>query len=325
MNPLVPESNSFTIQARDQFGNTTASCSGIFIINPGNCDDGNACTIDACIENICTHTDISFDVDAGSGHTLYLGYAPNECVELNALVTNNNASGYSYQWNTGATTAGITYCADTSNIGVQWVIVTVTDDNGCAISDTVQICVIDIRCSVANNGNANPGNGNGVGLGNNNSNAATAGVLICDNNGNTSKTICVKLNNVDKYLQRGSYLGRCDTDESEYCNPTLQRRGSMDDALTEMNTWSNALNIKAYPNPFSNEINIEYSLSENSDVKISLLGVNGQTLVLKQYHDVDGKTLQQEVINTENWSAGIYIVKVETNTTSQVMKMVLYR
>lgn len=67
-------------------------------------------------------------------------------------------------------------------------------------------------------------------------------------------------------------------------------------------------NIKAYPNPFSDKINLAFTLTENADVKVAIYDYSGRNV-----HMTDMGTLQageQRFSLTPNLEPGVYIVKV---------------
>ena len=81
------------------------------------------------------------------------------------------------------------------------------------------------------------------------------------------------------------------------------------------NEFSN-VSIKAYPNPFKNEVKINYALSNsNEEAVIKLLEpATGRMLMQQSVHQNKG-TAQ---FNTENLSAGIYLISVEQKDIATV-------
>lgn len=84
---------------------------------------------------------------------------------------------------------------------------------------------------------------------------------------------------------------------------------------------ANAINkVRIYPNPASSVIKIE--MDKNSTVKnISVYSLLGKQLLFgKQYDETSANT---EEINVENWQSGIYIVKIETNESTNYQKIIV--
>ena len=82
--------------------------------------------------------------------------------------------------------------------------------------------------------------------------------------------------------------------------------------------------LRAYPNPTSNNINIEYSLGAESDVNLSLYNVKGD---LVRHTDIGSKT---EGIHTfkldlsnNRLSPGIYVMQLKTNNSIQTNKIII--
>ncbi|MFN4082636.1 MAG: alkaline phosphatase PhoX [Bacteroidia bacterium] len=79
--------------------------------------------------------------------------------------------------------------------------------------------------------------------------------------------------------------------------------------------------VNVYPNPFYNEINVEFASSIEENVNVSIVDVNG-----KVYYNNNSKAnvgLNQININTDNLTNGIYIVKVVFgNNQAQTFKLV---
>ena len=112
--------------------------------------------------------------------TVYLGYAPEACATLEVISTMGGTGTYNYLWSTGETSTSIEVCPEETTSYT----VTVTDDNGCSETATINVVVIDVRC-----GN-NPNNPK---------------VEIC----HVGRTICVSQNAVQAHLDHGDYLGSC--------------------------------------------------------------------------------------------------------------------
>lgn len=87
----------------------------------------------------------------------------------------------------------------------------------------------------------------------------------------------------------------------------------------------NDLSFIVYPNPFSDKININYTLKEQANVKISIYNSMGQSIkilsdVIKQ---IPGK--HSISYNTNNLNPGLYFCKLETNNKILIKKIILLK
>ena len=82
--------------------------------------------------------------------------------------------------------------------------------------------------------------------------------------------------------------------------------------------------LRAYPNPTSSNINIEYRLGAESDVNLSLYNVKGD---LVRHTDIGSKTegihtFKLDLLNN-SLSPGIYVMQLKTNSTIQTNKIII--
>ena len=87
---------------------------------------------------------------------------------------------------------------------------------------------------------------------------------------------------------------------------------------------SGELNLKAYPNPFEHFLNIEYSISEQTKVRLAI-------------YDIYGRIIQQLVDEEQNpdhysiqWDSslkhgGMYIIKLQAGAKQIIRKIMLTR
>ncbi|MEA3316614.1 MAG: S8 family serine peptidase [Bacteroidota bacterium] len=80
--------------------------------------------------------------------------------------------------------------------------------------------------------------------------------------------------------------------------------------LTEIKNVKNKIIIKAYPNPFSNNINIEIKKYNKSYLKIELINIQGQIIYCKI-----SKNNKIDIDNLEKIPKGIYLLKISTKNT----------
>lgn len=81
--------------------------------------------------------------------------------------------------------------------------------------------------------------------------------------------------------------------------------------------------LKQYPNPFSDELIVEYALTKNDNVKIELTNMLGENVIIISEEQSAGQHKQN--INTGNIASGIYLLKATINGQSTTYKMVKSR
>lgn len=121
--------------------------------------------------------------------TIYHGYEPLACTDLEPWVTGN--APFSYVWSTAATVPVILVCEPVSG----WYSVTTTDADGCVSGDSVFVNVVDVRCGNTMNK-----------------------VAVCHvppGNPANAHTICISENGVPAHLAHGCLLGACAADTAD--------------------------------------------------------------------------------------------------------------
>lgn len=81
--------------------------------------------------------------------------------------------------------------------------------------------------------------------------------------------------------------------------------------------------LKIYPNPFSNETNLNYLVTESIGIEISLMDVLGKRLIL--FDDKQGPGIYQLNINTTELqlTKGMYFLKLKTTKNENVLKLIV--
>ncbi len=85
---------------------------------------------------------------------------------------------------------------------------------------------------------------------------------------------------------------------------------------------SNFSNLDVYPNPATNNLNINFTLKENKTVKIELFNLTGQTIFQDQYNNIRD---QQSSIDLTDLSSGTYILKFEMPEGNTFRKIIVNR
>jgi Secretion system C-terminal sorting domain len=79
-----------------------------------------------------------------------------------------------------------------------------------------------------------------------------------------------------------------------------------------------------YPNPFNASTNVSIYISESTELKVSLYNVLGQKVIQLLEQRVNAGT-QNVVINADDISSGIYFIRVESPSGSDMRKIILLR
>jgi hypothetical protein len=177
--------------------------------------------------------------------TIYLGYGP-QSATLNATAT--GGSGFTYSWSP-ATNLNCTNCQSPvftpTSAGNYTYTVTATNSNGCSVTKSVTLCVLDVRVP----------NGNDK-------------VYLC-HNGNT---ISISSNAVPAHLNNhnGDRLGNCE----QQCGSS--NKGSVENTSAIANE-----EIKVYPNPSNGNFTVELpNAVENAEINI--MEMTGKLIERKQ-------------------------------------------
>ncbi len=76
--------------------------------------------------------------------------------------------------------------------------------------------------------------------------------------------------------------------------------------------------LKIYPNPANDKINIKIKRNYSTDFDLSLLSIDGKILIKKHYQKYENKNI---VLNLTTFKKGIYIVRYVDNLTSKTIKI----
>jgi hypothetical protein len=130
---------------------------------------------------------------------------------------------------------------------------------------------------------------------------------------NNCQRICVDPADVPAYQANGWSLTGC----SKFCCVGFFKYG--DDASV---TETSLTNI--YPNPVYNSATIFFSLSQSQNVSFTLLDLTGRTVMtLKEEIFEEGEN--EFIWNTSSAPAGIYFMKMETESHSEVKRVTLIK
>jgi hypothetical protein len=212
---------------------------------------------------------------------VYYGYAPMACANLTANATGGSGT-YNYYWYaTGETTASINVCPTTS----RYYFVRVSDASGnrCrrARRFRIWVDVVDVRCG-----------------------KKLDKVVMCKAPGKSGKTveICVAASAVPAHLANGATLGAC----------PLAKRTNAD--LTA------AMDIKTYPNPFSNNVNVSFKALTNENVRVEAFDITGKSLGILFNEVVEEGVYYNGGIGTAKFPNGLVLIKVQSASFNKIIK-----
>jgi hypothetical protein len=256
--------------------------------------DGFGCSANASV--VLTEPN-ALNVSAGNDQTVYYGYTPQSCADLNGSAS-GGCSEYSYSWTDGGIGifAGedINVCPSVSSDYT----LTVTDQNGCSATDEVHVCVVDVTCFAGNSQNQK--------------------VEVCHtppgNSGN-SHTICINESAVAAHLAHGCSLGACD--EQGVCS-TASSRMSVSELHEE-----HLIELLVSPNPFIDRIEVEMFIEEDGVYEIELVNTYGQ-IIRSVYSGSLISTEQNKFeISTQELGKGIYFLRARSNDSQVVLSKIL--
>jgi hypothetical protein len=78
-----------------------------------------------------------------------------------------------------------------------------------------------------------------------------------------------------------------------------------------------AINFKMYPNPTNANVNLEFG-TRLEEIQLKIFNIQGK-LISENYYQTSSKI----TLNTEVFSSGVYLVKVEANGTSLIKKLLI--
>ena len=215
-----------TVSVSGNGGTAPYSGTGNYSVTAGNYSymvmDANGCS---ATTSISVSQPSLVTVTASSDVTVYSGYSPMSCTSLTAISNTGGTGTINLNWSNGTSGSLNTVCPNTTTNYT----VTATDDNGCAATDEVNVCVVNVVCFA---GRSNQGK-----------------IEIC-HNGNS---ICVSPDAVAAHLTHGCTLGSCS--EINSCNASARNEKS-----TFLDETSS---IILFPNPANLALTIEFDTHES--------------------------------------------------------------
>ena len=218
------------------------------------------------------------------------------------LTATGGAAPYTYSWSNGATTEDLTSLSAGSYTG------TVTDTNGCiAVGGPIVITepdsiaasatTVDISAAGAADGSIDLTVTGG-----------TPSYTFSWDNGATTEDI--------SGLAAGTYV--VTITDSNGCIQTLSAE-IVDNFVSIASINAGIGGLMLFPNPANEQVTVELELLKVSDVKVEVTSLNGQVLTTERMTEV---SQAQVKLNVQDWARGIYLVKVETQTGTEIIRFV---
>jgi hypothetical protein len=219
--------------------------------------------------------------------TVFRGFEPMENATIHVEAKGDNVS---YLWSTGETTGSITVSPlESNNYSV-----TVTNSAGCSGFAQTFVEAIETSC----------GNGNGE-----------PKVEVCHvkNNGQ-HQTLCVSISGVWEHLEQGDghkgcHIGPCD--HVSACDDEGKEQVDNDDEKLGMEVENRSEEIEAliFPNPTSNDLNVNLDQIESENVNISIINYSGKVVYANTIRNDIG--LFKYSFGENNLPEGLYLVKID--------------
>jgi hypothetical protein len=86
----------------------------------------------------------------------------------------------------------------------------------------------------------------------------------------------------------------------------------------------NGFSLDVYPNPFNDQLHIQYSLNERSRVRLEVYDILGKLVEILDECNLDPGSYTTEW-NAESHTKGTYILKLSTESSSLIKKIILLK
>jgi hypothetical protein len=241
--------------------------------------DANGCSASTTID--ITQPAV-LTIDAGSDETVFFGYGPMSCADLNATV-NGGTPAYSVSWTSTASGGGIGTSLTACPTSNESYTVSVVDANGCTASDQLSICVVDVTCYAGN--------------------SSIQKVQMCQvppGNPANAHTICIDASAVPAHLAIGCQLGECGELAAACAAPAAKNMEA--DVL--------AAALVAYPNPTANTTTVSVTLTKAGNYSVAMYDMMGKlvkTVYAGSFEDYENLEFD---VDMTNLNTGVYMISV---------------
>ncbi len=215
----------------------------------------------------------AIEVTLSDDQIVYPAYPDSACATLSVIDVFGGTGYYSFMWSTGETSETIHVCPTEETVYY----LTVTDENGCSVTDSVAVYPIDILCTT--------GNGQDK-------------LQVCYH----GKSLCVAFNAIDELLKNGALLGSCGEEETVlvtiddfmvYPNPFVGQvtvAFTSDEAMDAVLDIYSQMSEKVYSEVVSihagyNKINLKLSSLVSGSYVVKIVGdniISNSEMIIKQ-------------------------------------------
>ena len=122
------------------------------------------------------------------------------------------------------------------------------------------------------------------------------------------------------YTNLGTYNARLIVTKDCYCTDTIYKTIIVDTVTGIQEILPAALEVKAFPNPAKDQLNITFSFPGQGEVSVELFNLTG-TRLIQQSTQKTGVNFA-ETVDLNHLSQGVYFLKVSFGGLEQTMKMV---
>jgi hypothetical protein len=195
--------------------------------------------------------------------------------------------------------------------------VSITDDNNCVATDSVIICVIDVRCGNLLNK-----------------------VQICHvppDNPLNPNTLCVSQVSVAVHLAHGDMLAACGTDHS--CPPAEEafavipsssavavgNVSTADHTILVDNAALKETTLTAYPNPSKGSTTVEFTTMSAGWATLKLFDHLGRQVSVLYEGEVEQATQHKLLIDGDGLPSGIYVCTLQADDVVMTKTIILNR
>jgi hypothetical protein len=243
-----------------------------------------------------------------SSDTLVFGFWAAPAVDLGADVTEcddadlDAGAWASYSWSTAETTQMINVTASGSYV------VAVSDSNGCMNMDTVDV-TINVGPTVNLGADFIMCVNHEVSL------DAGTGVSYLWSNAETTQMISLD----GSVLGAGTFVYSVDVTDANTCVGSDDVEVTVDECIGVAEVEA-GISVNLFPNPANNQLNIAIEDANASAMMITLLNVQGQTVLANQFNGGTEYTVNMDV---SNLAPGVYFVKFENNAQVMTRRVVI--
>jgi len=137
------------------------------------------------------------------------------------------------------------------------------------------------------------------------------------------RSLCVSPRLVPALLRGGAYLGACEPGNKATEQVALLSTEAL--LATAEAGLEEPAALKAYPNPFADQLTVDFTVSQEGPVTLTLLDINGKVVATHHLDKVAANVAEQLELDTHNLPAGLYICRLHTVSGISHQKLLLQR